>query len=150
MKRLHLTFATLVLVLLMMFACATIQTIMGKETPEKMALRFTQTWNAEYDRTIRLVTSHLAVAQQDLILVQIKDSTLADKAKADLLVANTNPNLTASQKELVNLRKKILVQSKPLITAFNTIVLSGKAPSATDQAQIEQMLQDLNTKYLIK
>lgn len=144
-------FSILVLIFLSaLIGCATIQTMFGSETVEKTSLRFIQTWNAEYDRTIRLVTSHLTIAQQDLILAQLKDTSITDKAKADLLVANTNPQLTAKQKEMVNLRKKILVQSKPLIAAFNGIVISGKSPASSDQAQIERLLEDLATKYLIK
>ncbi len=144
------------IVVLVLFAsllqgCATINEMLGtKETPEKMALRFTKTWNTEFDRTIRLVCSHLSIDQQNLILAQVKDIYITDQAKADLLIKNTNPNLTADQKKLINLRKDILTKSKPFIATYNSMVLGGGSISSLDEAQIERLLEDLLTKYLIK
>jgi len=143
-------------ILLMLFfislvGCAAINETLGlQESPEKMALRFTKTWNTEFDRTIRLVCSHLSINQQNLILAQVKDASLTDQAKTDLLVKNTNPNLTADQKKLINLRKDILTKSKPFIATYNSMVLSGGSISSLDETQIERLLEDLLTKYLIK
>ena len=143
-------------ILLMLFfislvGCAAINETLGlQESPEKMALRFTKTWNTEFDRTIRLVCSHLSINQQNLILAQVKDASLTDQAKTDLLVKNTNPNLTVDQKRLINTRKDILTKSKPFIATFNNAVLAGGSISSLDEVQIERLLEDLLTKFLIK
>jgi len=128
--------------------CATIQGILGTETPEKTALRFTKTWNTEYDRTFKIVFSHLQPAQQDLLIQQIKDVSLSDDFKKDLIAKNTNPTLTKEQKELVNIRKSILTTSKPLISLYTKTVLAGGTPSALDEKEIEKLLESLLTKFI--
>lgn len=131
---------SIILFLFLLTACAQIQSFLGTETPIKTGLRFVKTFNSEFDRTMLLVLKPTLTPQaKDLILLQIKDATLSDSAKQDLITANTNPNLTQKEKEIINIRKAILVQAKPLIDIY----VKGGISSSLDEKKIEELLTKL-------
>jgi hypothetical protein len=119
---------------------------MGQETPERTALRFTKTFNTEFDRTLRIIMSHLSPTTQDIILAKFKDASISDAEKAVLIAGNTNPNLTEAQKKLINTRKEILVKVKPLISLYVSVVMGGGTPASLDEKKIEQLLEQLLSK----
>ena len=135
---------SVILCFFVLTACAQIQSFLGSETPTKIGLRFVKTFNSEFDRTIKMVLKPtLTPAEKDLILLQIKDSSLTDTQKQDIITKNTNPNLTVKEKQIINTRKAILVQAKPLIDIYVKMVQGGGTPSSLDEKAIENLLTKL-------
>ena len=56
------------------------------------------------------------------------------------------PDLTEAQKEVLRQKKKILVEAKPLITAYDGYVQQGATPSPQLEVQITDLLNQLETK----
>ena len=135
---------TILTVLLLLTACAQLQSFLGSETPTKIGLRFVKTFNSEFDRTMRMVLKPtLTPTETDLILLQIKDANISIADKQEIIAKNTNPNLTSKQKEIINTRKAILVQAKPLIDIYVKMVQGGGTPSSLDEKAIEALLTKL-------
>lgn len=137
---------TLIIICIVLCSCSTFKEFMGQETPERTALRFTKTFNTEFDRTLRIIMSHLSPTTQDIILAKFKDASISDAEKAVLIAGNTNPNLTEAQKKLINTRKEILVKVKPLISLYVSVVMGGGTPASLDEKKIEQLLEQLLSK----
>ena len=134
----------LILFIFMMVGCAQIQSFLGADTPTKIGLRFVKTFNSEFDRTMKLVLKPtLTPAETDLILLQIKDANISIADKQEIIAKNTNPNLTLKEKQIINTRKAILVQAKPLIDIYVKMVQGGGTPSSLDEKAIEELLTKL-------
>ena len=56
------------------------------------------------------------------------------------------PDLTDAQKDILRQKKKVLVEVKPLIAAYDGYVQQGAAPSPQLEAQITDLLNQLETK----
>jgi len=56
------------------------------------------------------------------------------------------PDLTDAQKQILGQKKKTLVEAKPLIAAYDGYVQQGSVPSPELEAQITDLLNQLQTK----
>jgi disulfide oxidoreductase YuzD len=64
----------------------------------------------------------------------------------DYQVMVARPDLTDAQKEILRQKKKVLVELKPLIAAYDGYVQQDAAPSPQLEAQITDLLNQLQTK----
>jgi hypothetical protein len=64
----------------------------------------------------------------------------------DYQVMVARPDLTDAQKEILRQKKKVLVEVKPLIAAYDGCIQQGTAPSPQLETQITDLLNQLQTK----
>ncbi len=54
-----------------------------------------------------------------------------------------SPNLTAAERDVLQAKKKVLVAVYPMVQAYDLVVASGGVPSASDEAAIMRLLDEL-------